>query len=189
MHIGLDLDNTVLDATTAHLKCYNKISGRSLTNEDATDFHLYRLYGWDHEQRDQAYYQHGHDIHWNSDPYSGAVETIQSLFRQHQISVITARPKIFQEVTIQWLEHHHIPYHHIVFTENKLLECEALNVDVLVDDGPHYAREFAERQKPVIMFLHPYNIHIHDRLVYRVSHWSEVKDVIASIQIKTTERS
>jgi hypothetical protein len=32
-----------------------------------------------------------------------------------------------------------IPYHHIVFTENQFHECE--NINVLIDEDPHYANE------------------------------------------------
>ena len=41
MHIGLDLDNTVLDATSACLHYYNKVSGfATITHENAHDFYL-----------------------------------------------------------------------------------------------------------------------------------------------------
>ncbi|GAA3406247.1 hypothetical protein GCM10020370_32520 [Paenibacillus hodogayensis] len=47
MHIGVDLDNTVLDATSSYLHYYNKASGLFLTPDDVNDFYLYRLYGWE----------------------------------------------------------------------------------------------------------------------------------------------
>ncbi|WP_256760415.1 hypothetical protein [Cohnella sp. WQ 127256] len=52
MHIGVDIDNTILDATSAHLKYYNKVSGLSFTPDDVNDFYIYRLYGWDKAERD-----------------------------------------------------------------------------------------------------------------------------------------
>lgn len=183
LHIALDLDNTILDATTSHLKCYNEISGMSLTNDDATDFYLYRLYGWDHEKRDKVYSQYGHEIHLNSIPYSKAVETIQRLFNKHQISIITARPLMFKDVSIKWLNDHNIPYHNITFTENKLQKCEDSKVDVLIDDGPHYALQFSKKQKPVILFQQPYNLSVTNRFVYPISHWSEAEKYIDLIQM------
>ncbi len=67
MHIGVDLDNTILDATSAHLQYYNTASGLSFTPEDVND------------------------IHWNSSPFPMAVEILQQLFNKHKISIITAR--------------------------------------------------------------------------------------------------
>ena len=51
MHIGVDLDNTILDATSAYLQYYNIASGLSLTPDEVTDYYFYRLYGWGEAER------------------------------------------------------------------------------------------------------------------------------------------
>ncbi|MEF3305364.1 5' nucleotidase, NT5C type [Paenibacillus sp. GYB003] len=154
MHIGVDLDNTVLDATSAYLHYYNMVSGLSLTPDDVNDFYLYRLYGWDEEERDAIYNKHGHDIHWNSSPLPMAVEILQELSDQHQISIITARPLFFRDVTIYWLKNHNIHFNNITFTENKLQEC---------------------MNSKVILFEQPYNLSVTNDLIYRATNWFEVK--------------
>nr|WP_246627957.1 hypothetical protein [Paenibacillus oenotherae] len=181
MHIGIDLDNTVLDATTAHLTCYNKVSGLSLTAEDVSDFYIYRMYGWDQAERNQIYHRHGHDIHSSSVPYPLAPETIRNLYSKHQITIMTARPAMFRDVTVKWLDAYGIPYHNIVFTENKRLECEAASVDVLIDDAPHYANEFALLNRPYFLFHQPYNTTVQHEQVRRIFHWSEVEGQLALI--------
>lgn len=186
MHIGLDLDNTVLDATSACLHYYNKVSGLTITHEDVNDFYLYRLYGWDKAKRDDVYYSYGHDIHLSSVPFPMAVEILQELFKEHQITIVTARPQHFQDVTMAWLEKYKIQYHQISMVENKLQECIRIGVDVLIDDAPHYAEEFAAAQKPVILYEQPYNRSIANEYVYRAANWMEVKkhiDHLASISI------
>ncbi|MGG1516857.1 hypothetical protein ABE504_15730 [Paenibacillus oryzisoli] len=175
MHIGIDLDNTILDATAAHLKYYNLASGRSFTAADVNDFYIYRLYGWNKQERDAIYTKYGYDIHWNSLPFPGAVETLQKLYDEHQLSFITARPELFREVTVTWLRDHKVPYHNILLTENKLQACSELKVDVLIDDGPHYAEQFALVNKPVILYAQPYNGHVQHELVYPAADWSDVK--------------
>ncbi|MCM3786248.1 hypothetical protein M3231_25150 [Neobacillus mesonae] len=175
MHIGIDLDNTVLDATSTHLKYYNLASGFSFTPQDVNDFYMYRLYGWDEATRNTVYERYGRDIHWTSAPFPMAVETLQQLFSEHQITIVTARPMLFHDVTVEWLEHHNIQYHSIVLCENKLEQCVNAKIDVLIDDGPHYAREFAQAKKPVILYEQPYNRSIIDDYVYRASDWLEVK--------------
>jgi uncharacterized HAD superfamily protein len=178
MHIGIDLDNTVLDATSAILHCYNTVSGLELSHEDVNDFYLYRLYGWDKAKRDEVYYSFGHDIHWNSIPFPMAVETLQELFKQHQITIVTARPQQYQNVTMAWLEKYEIDYHHILLVEDKLQACISYGVDVLIDDAPHYAEELAAAQRPVILFEQPYNLSIANEYVYRAANWLEVKKQI-----------
>lgn len=184
MHIGVDLDNTILDATSAHLEYYNKASGLSLTAQDVNDFYLYRLYGWDRAESDVVYHKYGYDIHWNSSPLPMAVETLQQLFKRHQISIITARPLLFRDVTIEWLKRHGIHYHHIALVEDKLQECNHLKIDVLIDDGPHYAEEFALANKPVILYEQPYNLTVANDFIYRASNWIEVKKHIDYLEAK-----
>ncbi|GGD85276.1 5' nucleotidase, NT5C type [Paenibacillus nasutitermitis] len=184
MHIGVDLDNTVLDATSAFLHYYNIASGFSLTHEDVNDFYLYRLYGWNETERDVVYHKYGSDIHWNSSPLPMAVEVLQQLFSKHQITIITARPLLFRDVTVEWLKHHKINYHNITLIENKLQECMDSNIDVLIDDGPHYAEEFALMNKPVILFEQPYNLSVTSDSVYRASSWIEVNKHIEYLEAK-----
>ena len=185
MHIGIDLDNTILDATSAHLHFYNKASGLSLTSDDVNDFHLYRLYGWDKAEMEVVYHQYGHEIHWSSAPLPMAVEIVQQLFNQHQISIITARPLLFSDVTIEWLKHHKFNYHHIALNvENKLQECIRSKVDVLIDDSPHYAEEFALVNKPVILYEQPYNLSVSNDYAFRASNWIEVKKHVDCLDAK-----
>lgn len=184
LHIGIDLDNTVLDATSAHLRYYNQASGLSFTPDDVNDFYIYRLYGWDKTEREAVYNMYGHDIHWNSAPYPMAAETLRQLFDRHQLTIITARPQLFREVTVKWLEHHNIHYHNIILTDYKLQECVRSMVDVLIDDGPHYAEAFALAKRPVILYEQPYNLSVANEFVFRASNWIEVKQHIEFLEIK-----
>jgi hypothetical protein len=45
IHIGIDLDNTILDATTTHLHYFNIASGLTKTPDDVNDFYMYRFMG------------------------------------------------------------------------------------------------------------------------------------------------
>jgi len=166
VHIGVDLDNTVLDASSSHLKYYNIASGLTLTPDDVDDFFLYRLYGWDRSKAGAIYREYGNQIHWESVPYPMAVGILQQLYEQHQISIITSRPMNFRDVTERWLVHYKIYYYRIVFTVNKFQECVSSNVDVLIDDGPHYAEQFVREGKPVVLYEQPYNVCIYGYSVY-----------------------
>lgn len=182
LHIGVDLDNTILDATRSHLQYFNQASGLSYTHEDVNDFYIYRLYGWDKPEREEIYQKYGHDIHWNSSPFPMAIEVLGELFIHHQISIITARPLLFRDITLKWLEHHGVKYHNITFTENKLEECIKSRVDVLIDDAPHYAKEFSLKNKPVILFEQPYNVSVKSESVYRAISWLDVKRLIGQLE-------
>lgn len=113
-----------------------------------------------------------------------AIEVLGELSNHHQISIITARPLLFHDVTIDWLEHYGVKYHNITFTENKLEECINSKIHVLIDDAPHYATEFANRNMPVILFEQPYNISVNADLVYRTANWFEISGLIAELETK-----
>lgn len=182
MHIGIDLDNTLLDATSSHLKYYNIASGLMLTPDDVNDFYLYRLYGWNKSEADIVYDKYGYQIHWDSEPFPMAVDIMNELYGEHRVSIITSRPVHFREVTEEWLSRYEIYYHRIVFTDDKFRECLRSNVDVLIDDGPHYAEEFAHDDKPLILFEQPYNSFFSANSVYHASNWLEVKKCINQLE-------
>lgn len=50
-----------------------------------------------------------------------------------------------------------------------------MKADVLVDDAPHYAIEFSQNSKPVIVFDQSYNRLINNGYIYRATNWLEVK--------------
>jgi uncharacterized protein len=139
---------------------------------------MYRLYGWSWEERDEVFQKYGIDIHWNSDPYPDVVDVLAYLYRNHTLSFITARPEFCRDITLKWLDHYQINYHHISFVENKLDECQKLGVDILIDDAPHYAEEFAASSKPYILYDQPYNRHINHELVFRAASWLDIKKYI-----------
>ena len=173
MHIGVDLDNTLVDATTAYLGIYNRLSGHAKTAADLNDYHLWRVFGWTLDQYREVYASHGHEIHAQSDPMPGAVTVMKAWYEQHQISIITARPA-FHEVTRAWLDRHQIPHHALIFTEDEYRHCAAHAVDVLIEDSPHYAEEFQRHNRPIVLLDHPYNRRVTGGSIYRARDWREV---------------
>ncbi|MBW7457200.1 hypothetical protein ACFOLF_23395 [Paenibacillus sepulcri] len=67
--------------------------------------------------------------------------------------------------------------------DNTVLDATS-RVDVLIDDGPHYAEEFALANKPVILYEQPYNSSVTNDLVLRAADWIEVKQHIDSLESK-----
>ncbi|NOU93154.1 hypothetical protein GC093_07915 [Paenibacillus sp. LMG 31456] len=55
-------------------------------------------------------------------------------------------------------------------------------ISVLIDDAPHYAKQFADKKIPVILFEQPYNTSVNIDLVYRASNWLEVNRRINDLE-------
>ena len=187
MHIGVDLDNTLLDATTAYLSIYNRVSGLARTVGDLEKAHLWSLYGWTYEQYAEMYARHGDEIHRSSLPRLGALEVVHDWYRKWQVTIITARPAQFQDVTMAWLKKFEVPYHRIVFQVDKLAYCKAHDVDVLIDDGPHHAEQFALERWPFILMDQPYNQYVMGPFIYRAHNWQEVRDYVEMLNVEDRE--
>ncbi|MFK7696649.1 5' nucleotidase, NT5C type [Paenibacillus sp. HJGM_3] len=66
-------------------------------------------------------------------------------------------------------------------TVTKLEACVEANVDVMIDDGPHYAEQFALADRPLILYEQPYNRAVAHDLIYRASNWTDVKNHLDSL--------
>ncbi len=178
-HIAIDLDNTLLNTSKASISQFNKLTGIDLFPTDENHYRYYEFYGWNEEMYEVAYEQIGNEIHWQSDPYPYAVEVVKKLFRTYQLTILTARPDLFYDVTLKWLQFHDIPFHDIVFEREKFRICESLNIDMLIDDAPHYAMEFSSKGKRFMIMDQPYNRNINHNLIHRVTEWKEVIGILS----------
>ncbi len=178
-HIAIDLDNTLLDTSKACITQFNKLTGIDLFPTDENYYRYYEFYGWNEEMYEVAYKQMGNEIHWESDPYPYAVEVVKHLFQRYQLTILTARPDLFYDVTLKWLQLHDIPFHDIMFEREKFRICESHNIDLLIDDAPHYAEEFSSKGRKFMIMDQPYNRNINHDLIHRVNEWKDVIGIIA----------
>jgi uncharacterized HAD superfamily protein len=180
-HIAIDLDNTLLNTTRACITHFNNITGITLNSDDEFHYRYYEFYGWNEEMYEYVYERFGNEIHWASHPYPGAVETVKKLYDNYQLTILTARPDLFTDVTLKWLNHHEIPFHRLIFDKEKFMACESLNIDVLIDDAPHYAKEFTAKGRRFLIMDQPYNRNIDHDLMHRVKDWTQVAKIIAEL--------
>ncbi len=176
----MDLDNTLLNTTSACIACFDELTGITLTSADGDHYRYYEFYGWDEEMYEYVYRRHGHKIHWSSLPYPNAVAVVNQLSKKYRLTIMTARPDVFSRVTYDWLRHHRIEFNDLVFERDKFATCQTLNVDVLIDDAPHYAQEFSEKGKHFVIMDQPYNRQVEHSLIRRASGWQQVTPLLSS---------
>lgn len=181
IHIVIDIDNTILDGTTTHLKYCNLVTGKDIKKEDVEQFHIYHYYNWTMEDFERVYEQYGEKMHEESLPLPYAIETIQELKNIHRITFMTARPEKYRQITEEWLEKYKVPYDQLIMTEGKLNRFIEERGDVLIDDSPHYAQQFEDRQLPMIIMDYPYNSTISGHFLRRVSTWKDIETTINTL--------
>jgi uncharacterized HAD superfamily protein len=180
-HLAIDLDNTLLNTSAACITVFDRIMGINLTQDDQCHYRFYEFYGWTEEMYECVYDQYGDHIHLYTDPYPDAIEIIRKLYDRHQVTIMTARPEMYYAVTVESLRRLGIPFHELIFASDKFATCEKLQVDMLIDDAPHYALEFSTKGKQFMIMDQPYNRGLNHHLIYRVNGWRQVWDSLENI--------
>ena|GEM_PF-2796380 len=181
IHIVIDIDNTLLDGTTTHLKYCNLVSGKQIKKEQVTQFYIYHYYDWTIDDFNAVYDQYGMQMHDESLPLEDAIEMIQLLKQKHTITFMTARPEKYRAVTEAWMQRHQVPYDELIMTEGKLDAFLAIQGDVLIDDSPMYAEQFIKHELSMILVDYPYNGHLEGKHIHRAKNWKEIYDIISQI--------
>src|SRR5205814_8121129 len=95
----------------------------------------------------------------------------------YRVRIITHRLFIeyFHEMavrqTIEWLDHHGIPYRDLCFMKDK----DQVGADIYVDDGPGNIRDLRENGHYAICFANSTNKHL---VELRATNWDEVYQLI-----------
>ncbi len=186
MHLGIDLDNTIVDTLSICLELFNLHSDRPLSRAACTTYAFFEAYGWDEATYCEMYALYGDRIHREALPCPGAVEAIRHLARDHRITIVTARPIQYVGVSIDWLLHHEVPFEAISFTTDKLATCQSMGIDLLIDDTPSHAHDFCAAECPMILVDHPYNREIDHPLVHRHATWPEIVSFIEGWRPRST---
>jgi 5'(3')-deoxyribonucleotidase len=158
VRLGIDLDGVVADFNTGWIRRYNQEFGTDIAFDavvawngipSLTHFrHMGEFWKW---ARDHG----GHSLFRHLDTYPGAVETLSSLARRHQVVILTTKPDWAVHDTFAWIADHRIPTREVHILEDKWeVPC-----DVYLDDAPHnLAALVAHRpEATVCRFVRPWN--------------------------------
>lgn len=180
--IGLDLDNTTGDFTDALRQDLAKKLGIDPKTLPEPDHYSYAASGWyNSEDEFRSSFQQAEleGLYKKMSVYPDAVKSLQSLAAAgYRIKIITARSSAMEADTREWLKQHRIPYHELVFSENK----KEHHADVYVDDSPFNINDLRQNNKTVITFSQKYNKGIPGA---RVAAWSQLIKRLNSRSYKT----
>lgn len=178
MRLGIDLDGVVADFNGGWVRAYNqdfraKISTAELVEWDQiprlTHFdHMSDFWTWARNLKPGSLFS-------QLDPYPCAVESLIRLAGDHDVIVVTTKPKWAEVDTYQWLVDKGVPAAEVHITREKwLVDC-----DVFLDDAPHVLSRLA-RYRPdatVCRFVRPWNGPLAG--VIDVEGWPEFETLVA----------
>jgi 5'(3')-deoxyribonucleotidase len=158
VRLGIDLDGVVANFNEGWMQRYNKERGTNLTPDlvdhwDAmvqlTEFESGRdFWQWARNGQGPGLFRH-------LPVYPDAVPALERLSHNHEIVIITTKPRWSISDTYAWIADNRIPTKEVHITGRKwTVDC-----DIYLDDGPHNVESLAlERpDRTVCRFVRPWN--------------------------------
>ncbi|MCE9653439.1 MAG: hypothetical protein K8Q89_10385 [Nitrosarchaeum sp.] len=171
MKIALDVDGVLADVIESWLIYSNKIRC-SISKEEITNWDFWKKFKinrYDFYEELTSCWKN-----WDSIPPTENSLSIatQNLSNFGQVDIVTARELSTDSFVKNWLKLHDITYQNYVSVIDGPMKAD-LDYDVFIDDSPLNAIKFLERKKNVFLYSQPWNQHISDQNIYRISTLSE----------------
>ena len=93
------------------------------------------------------------------------------------MDIVTARERSTDSFVKNWLNHHNITYDNYVSVIDGPMKSN-LDYDIFIDDSPLNTVAFLKNNKKVILYSQPWNQHISENQIYRVSNLLEAIEKI-----------
>lgn len=178
MRILIDLDDVLGNFLEAWIAELNKISGKSLTTEDITEWNVNKFYNLEY---DELWKPLSEKSFWRSvTPKEDSVDCVKSLIEAgHEVYVCTNTHYSTTKVKFDNFLFRHFPF---LKNENIIIcrDKKMINADIIIDDNP--ANLFGQEYS--ILFSAPHNKEWQEKGnkdYFVASSWKEVMKIIERI--------
>ncbi len=176
MKIALDVDGVLADVIESWLNYSNTIRP-AIYKHEITDWEFWKKFKID---RFDFYIELSSCWkNWISIPptENDLSSIIKLLSTMGQVDIVTARERSTDSFVKSWLNHHNISYDNYISVIDGPMKAD-LDYDVFIDDSPHNAEKFLKNSKKMILYSQPWNQHISDPSIHRVSNLTEAIEKI-----------
>lgn len=186
MKIGIDIDGTI---TTPFyfLDFYNKHFNTSIRPKDMKTYDHHKVFNVSSDDFLAFRKRYLNKIHRLALPRNKACTYVNRLFFEgHQLSIITARERLLENLSKEWLLEHNFEYsdiHHLG-SYNKVSTAIKLNLDIFIEDRLETAQDMIAWGIPTILFNTPYNQGYYHPSLYRVDTWKEAYTVLQEMMLE-----
>ena len=176
MKIALDVDGVLADVIESWLNYSNTIRPK-ISKSDITDWNFWKKF----KINRYDFYAELSNCwkHWNSIPTTedNLSSVTKNLLNIGQVDIVTARERSTDSFVKSWLRHHDISYDNYVTVIDGPMKAN-LDYDVFIDDSPLNVSNFLKHNKKVILYSQPWNKHISEERIHRISNLSEAIEKI-----------
>lgn len=171
MKIALDVDGVLADVIESWLIYNNKIRS-NISKDEITNWDFWKKFKinrYDFYEELTSCWKN-----WASIPPTENNLSIvtQNLSNFGQVDIVTARELSTDSFVKNWLKLHDITYQNYVSVIDGPMKAD-LDYDIFIDDSPLNAIKFLQRKKNVFLYSQPWNQHISDQNIQRITTLSE----------------
>ena len=179
MKIALDVDGVLADVIVSWMNYSNSIR-QKITKNQITNWEFWKEFQinpFDFYAELSLCWKNWMSIPTTEKNLSSITKSLSSI---GQVDVVTARERSTDSFVKSWLDHHDISYNNYVSVIDGPMKAE-LDYDVFIDDSPLNVEKFLTNNKKVILYSQPWNEHVSDDQIIRVSNLSEAIEKIKLI--------
>ena len=178
MKIALDVDGVLADVIVSWINYSNSIRPHISKNQ-VTDWEFWKKFDinpFDFYSELSSCWKN-----WKSIPTTekNLSDITKNLLKLGEVDIVTARERSTDSFVKNWLNHHDISYHNYVSVIDGPMKAD-LDYDIFIDDSPLNAIKFIQNHKKVILYSQPWNQHISNHELFRISNLSEAIEIIKS---------
>ena len=179
MKIALDVDGVLADVIQSWLN-YNNSIRQEILRQEISDWDFWKKFKinrYDFYTELSSCWEN-----WMSVPptETNLSLTTKNLSKIGQVDIVTARERSTDSFVKNWLNHYDISYDNYVSVIDGPMKAN-LDYDAFIDDSPLNALKIIEQKKKIILYSQPWNQHILEDQIHRVSNLSEAIEEINSV--------
>lgn len=173
MKIGVDIDGVISDYVTSFRKLIKEEYGVDFGYDDIHQHDLWKVLGLPKKETLQLIiktfdYDLGFQI--------GALDGLKTLAEKHEVVLVTARPPVVKQKTIDWIKLHNISHSKLIFSKEGDKHClYHENFDVIIDEHLEEISNWIGKTAKILVFNHPWNksMNIKNHFI-RVYSWENI---------------
>ncbi len=192
--IAVDNDDVIFECVEAIFKYHNAVYKTNFLVKDQLVYGLRQTFGCDEEEETKRIFDFFESDYFSQmKPFPGALSALKKLKKDFKLVVVTARPTVIRQKTVDAIQHHFPDIFESVYLTNgfskegtkktKSEVCKELGVSLLIDDSYDNAQECKKAGLEVILFQRPWNQHLTKKELTKqgiipAKNWPEVVQVI-----------
>lgn len=194
MNLGFDLDEVIGQTAQMAINHMNDVFQCNFSTDILKSFYFDENEFSDDPDEQQAVVDtllnavFNRELMATVEPYPEAVKILNKLKHQgHKIFIITKRPTSDEEMTVNWLHTHNIPYDRLALTqhEGKGVAAKKFKLDFFVDDLEDNLYELYSSQarwsKGLFLMTRPWNRdnYIDTTRITRLDDWNDILKAVS----------